>query len=397
MAIPFNPPEWLIKEYMNRKSPGQELLDTGLQAAQTYANYKQAKDAKQKEEGQRDLNNYLTMLQTDPALLQTPFGQSLQKKIGGTLGNYQPPGVSTPTAQPTGEPQTAGTQPPGMTSPIIAHANSVFGGQAPAMAGTTPDIAGLQGRGKLGEKAIGQIKTGLEINKLQNDISGGTPNSLEELLTKNVREGKMTLQEALDAKAKSSPSYVKPTPPPPGFRFKSDGSLEPIPGGPVSIKQDEKQQKEKGLRDAAITQADTVIGKVDQALSNVSGWTTGFGGAVMKRVPGSSAVNLEKDVDTIKANLGFSTLQEMRRNSPTGGALGAISDRELTLLTSALSSLDTAQSKEQLKRHLGEVKTHYENWKQAVQGGSQAPEQGQTGTGLENLSEEELQAIINGR
>ena len=40
MALQFNPPEWLIQDYMNRKSEGQQILDSANQTAQTYLAYK---------------------------------------------------------------------------------------------------------------------------------------------------------------------------------------------------------------------------------------------------------------------------------------------------------------------------------------------------------------------
>lgn len=152
---------------------------------------------------------------------------------------------------------------------------------------------------------------------------------------------------------------------PTGFRYTNDGNLEAIPGGPADIKGQEKAAKEQGLQQAAVNQADAVINKVNQALSKVSGFTTGAG-SFLSKIPGTSARNLAKDIDTIKANLGFATLQEMRRNSPTGGALGQVAVQELEMLQSTVSSLDPSQSKDQVIQNLNEVKQHFENWKNAV-------------------------------
>lgn len=156
------------------------------------------------------------------------------------------------------------------------------------------------------------------------------------------------------------------TRPPPGYRFQPNGDLEAIPGGPAATKQDALAEMETRAQDSALEQADSQIVKVDQALKNVSGWSTGWGGATFGKLPGSQAKDLQGSVDTIKANLGFSTLAEMKRASPTGGALGAISESEMRLLTSARESLDTAQSQEQLVQNLNAVKKHYSNWKNAV-------------------------------
>lgn len=65
-------------------------------------------------------------------------------------------------------------------------------------------------------------------------------------------------------------------------------------------------------------------------------------------VPGSAAADFDALLTTAKARVGFAALAKMRASSPTGGALGTISERELTFLQSAEQSLDRAQSQEQL-------------------------------------------------
>src|SRR5690606_21711772 len=140
---------------------------------------------------------------------------------------------------------------------------------------------------------------------------------------------------------------------PPGYRYTPDGNLEAIPGGPADIKAGELGAKRAKSQQAAIAQADRVIGKVDQALKKV-GWDTAGGpGKFLSGIPGTEAKNLETDLETIKANLGFAELQAMRDASPTGGALGAIAVQELTALQSTIASLDQAQSPSQLRARLG--------------------------------------------
>lgn len=88
-------------------------------------------------------------------------------------------------------------------------------------------------------------------------------------------------------------------------------------------------------------------------------WTTpitGFAGAAAKYVPGSTAYNLSETLNTVKANIGFDKLQQMREASPTGGALGQVSDFENKLLQSTYGSLEQAQGTDQLVRNLFRVK-----------------------------------------
>jgi hypothetical protein len=156
--------------------------------------------------------------------------------------------------------------------------------------------------------------------------------------------------------------------PPAGYRWSADGqSLESIPGGPSAVKEEKESAANEKRVQSELQRAELVTGKIDEALDQASGWTTGFTGAVGRKVPGTDAFDLKNTVETIKANIGFAELQAMREASPTGGALGQVAVQELVALQSTLSSLDTAQSEEQLKSNLEKVKTHYNNWKSTVQ------------------------------
>jgi len=85
---------------------------------------------------------------------------------------------------------------------------------------------------------------------------------------------------------------------------------------------------------------------------------TGGLGSWMQYVPyfGQSSTNVSAYISTIKANAGFAQLQAMRDASPTGGALGQVSDFENKLLAATLASLEQSQSWDQLKTNLDTVK-----------------------------------------
>lgn len=163
---------------------------------------------------------------------------------------------------------------------------------------------------------------------------------------------------------------------PTGYRFTPDGNLQAIPGGPADIKAGELGDKREKSKQAAIAQADRVIGKVDQALSKVGVTTSGLGSSIAQ-IPGTTARDLQSDLETIKANLGFAELQAMRDASPTGGALGSVAVQELNALQSTVASLDQSQSPSQLRRSLSEIRGHYGRWKNAVEG-KPAPGKGNT-------------------
>jgi len=110
-----------------------------------------------------------------------------------------------------------------------------------------------------------------------------------------------------------------------------------------------------------VERSDRNLQSVDELLPKVSSKTVGLG-SLTSYIPGTDARNFKAEVDTLKANVAFSELTAMREASKTGGALGAISDRELGLLQSSLGALDTGQSPENFRLQLGKVKESIYRW-----------------------------------
>lgn len=110
-------------------------------------------------------------------------------------------------------------------------------------------------------------------------------------------------------------------------------------------------------------QTDNVIDAINNARGNAGWSTTGnfFGSNAFGHVPviGQGTTDLRSSLDTIKANLSFDALKQMREESKTGGALGSVTENELRLLSSAVASLDQAQSEDQLRNNLATVEKHY--------------------------------------
>lgn len=159
---------------------------------------------------------------------------------------------------------------------------------------------------------------------------------------------------------------------PPGYRWKDDGTAEAIPGGPADIKAGEAGAKAQGRKDAAALAAGNVLSAVTDA-KNLVGLNTTGPGSILSKIPGSDARDLQAKLDTVKANLGFDRLQQMREMSPTGGALGAVAVQELIALQSTVASLDQAQSAKELKKSLEKIEGHYNKWLQTVNGDGGAP------------------------
>ena len=111
-----------------------------------------------------------------------------------------------------------------------------------------------------------------------------------------------------------------------------------------------------------------ILGIIDQATTQVGGNTAGIGGAFMSTIPGSEAVDLQENLLTIKANIGFNELTQMRKDSPTGGALGQVSDMENKALQAARASLEQKQSPAQLRKNLNIIKESYTRWMKVITG-----------------------------
>jgi hypothetical protein len=139
-------------------------------------------------------------------------------------------------------------------------------------------------------------------------------------------------------------------------------TMEAAPGSPEAIAAQEKIDNAAATQATAAMYADVVTQDIDRAKTLIEGnpgFTTGFGGAIGQHLPAGPAVDVSRLIDTVKSNIGFDRLQEMRQNSPTGGALGPVSDFENKLLQATIGNLELSQNKEQLLFNLERVKKIY--------------------------------------
>ena len=107
--------------------------------------------------------------------------------------------------------------------------------------------------------------------------------------------------------------------------------------------------------------------KIADAKRSSGDWTTGLIGAAASQVAGTPAYDLNQTLESIRANIGFDKLQEMRINSPTGGALGQVSDRENLLLQAVWGSLQQAQSRKQFESNLDDLERQIQSsWRRVA-------------------------------
>lgn len=150
-------------------------------------------------------------------------------------------------------------------------------------------------------------------------------------------------------------------------------TMAPIPGGPADAEAKKVAEAEQNRIAGAQQRGGIVTQEIDRALGVMQGGVlpdTGFG-AYLSGVPGTDAKALSSLLDTVKANIGFEELNKMRQQSPTGGALGQVTERELAFLQAVAGSLDQAQSQEQLTDNLNRLWNAYQD---VIHGPGQGPE-----------------------
>lgn len=152
---------------------------------------------------------------------------------------------------------------------------------------------------------------------------------------------------------------------PAGFQVVQEGGVTrmvPIPGGPAA-QEAQAAEEQRAAKETQVTRsADVVVEDIDRSfetMESASLPTTGGLGVLLSNIDGTAAKDLGGTLRTIKANVGFDRLQQMRESSPTGGALGAVSELENKLLQSVLGNLEQSQNKEELKFNLRRLRGVY--------------------------------------
>ncbi len=139
----------------------------------------------------------------------------------------------------------------------------------------------------------------------------------------------------------------------------------PVPGSPAAreIEAGQNAAAQAGTNQA--TSANVVLQDINRIRDRVANapWYSpgvGMGAGIMRRLEGTTATDVGALTETVKANIGFDRLQQMRDASPTGGALGQVTERELATLQAVLGSLDQSQSEEQFLQNLDRLGTIYQ-------------------------------------
>jgi hypothetical protein len=143
-----------------------------------------------------------------------------------------------------------------------------------------------------------------------------------------------------------------------------------VPGSPAEKEmQKNLQEAEAGDRkfmtsfETASQHGDVVTTSAQRALEYFSDADAGILLQLIRtgaaKVPGTKAYEANRALDEIRNNIGIDELQRMRQNSPTGGAMGNVSDRDIQLLTGALGQLEVARDPEVMRENLNRIVINY--------------------------------------
>ena len=147
-------------------------------------------------------------------------------------------------------------------------------------------------------------------------------------------------------------------------------TMEVIPGSPTDIANQAADDAggvaavRKSIQSGVVIED---IGRLSNAISNDS-FLDPASSSILSYIlenpllgSGKNRIDALSLATTIKSSIGFDRLQQMREESPTGGALGQVSELELVTLQATLGSLDLNQSKENILYNLKRLEEIYIN------------------------------------
>lgn len=171
---------------------------------------------------------------------------------------------------------------------------------------------------------------------------------------------------AAPAAAAAAAPYVLVDGLPRGSRQQSDSFWLGQPSGKKVSEKDISQIKSEWLKkipsmEASVRDMESKVIQsekfLDEAQNKISMMTTGLPGQMTRGIGGTDAFDLNELLKSVRTNIFIAELAQMRANSPTGGAIGNVTDVEGNKLESVLGSLDTGQTKGQLIDNIDKVRS----------------------------------------
>lgn len=204
-----------------------------------------------------------------------------------------------------------------------------------------------------GQRATAQTaEAGRKVTMRGQDIGAATSRRGQNMTAETARAGQKISQGQLEVAQG-------------GLKLRQEGLTELPP------KEVQKREAKYPAATAAVkeaTAANEQLVKDLEALKVHKG-LDGITGVVYGRTPSVTEASREAKakLDKILARGGFSELAKMRAASPTGGALGNISDTEGKYLRSAFAAMDPVQSKESFQKAIDDAITELQGSNARIQ------------------------------
>jgi hypothetical protein len=202
--------------------------------------------------------------------------------------------------------------------------------------------------------------TPTSIREYQFALSQGFRGSLQDFITAKAKAGaaRQTVNVGDTQFGPTSPDMMRvPDPDAPG-----GVRIIPITGGKADIEAQQRAEadafKQANLERAGGTVVQD-IGRVLNILQEAGPLATGRGALVGRLDPVSQASQIEDLVGSVRGNIGVDQLQQMRNASPTGGALGNVTERQLEGLQGLLGSLKVTGDRQILEDNLKRISNIY--------------------------------------
>lgn len=160
---------------------------------------------------------------------------------------------------------------------------------------------------------------------------------------------------------------------PAGYRFKPDGSLEPIPGAPASpqqLAQQAKQEKAVAAKADTLDTMDQSISAIDDVLRSPGFKMLGtYTGDVAGMLPHTDTANAQAALDVVKNQVLLNTISKLKALSATGASgFGSLSNQEGEILKNSMASLTNAQSNPAIRASLLRIQAALKRSRQRVAG-----------------------------
>lgn len=203
------------------------------------------------------------------------------------------------------------------------------------------------GRTVIYDKTTGEVKQGGGLSSLGQPTTGSSFPITSKTQTKELPTGEIV--------------YISPD----GSTITDKATGKPIVKDYAKTSQasiEENKVTRKNLKSANRDSFMGLIDKLDTQVNKDSLFTpiSGILGAMSQFIPGSERERGEDILRGIEANLAFENLQAMRDASPTGGALGQVSNIELELLKGKFGAINLNQKPEYVAKQLEDLKKTYD-------------------------------------